>query len=175
MPRGTLFLVVGPSGAGKDSLIDRVCLHRPDLYLMPRTITRPAVTNEHVAVSNDEFAKLKRNYAFSLTWDANGLRYGISRDLEGRLADGQSVVLNGSRSIVDDVVERFRPARVIYVSARLDVLANRLRERGRENESEIELRLARAGRGAPKGPDVIAIDNSDSLEDSTTAFLTALG
>ena len=174
MPRGTLFLVVGPSGAGKDSLIARACARRPDLYLMPRTITRPADAGAHVAVTEEEFSALKRSYAFSLNWDANGLRYGISRDLEARLEAGQSVILNGSRSIVEDATARFDPTRVIYVSARLDVLAHRLRERGREDDNEIELRLARADRGAPKGPNVIAIDNSDSLEESSTAFIAAL-
>ncbi len=174
MPRGTLFLVVGPSGAGKDSLIARACSYRSDLYLMPRTITRPALTDQDVAVTEEEFSELKRAYAFSLCWDANGLRYGISRDLEARLEAGQSVILNGSRSIVDEVVSNFEPTRVLYVSARLDVLARRLRERGREDDDEIDLRLARAERAAPSGPNVVAIDNSDSLEDSAAAFIAAL-
>ena len=174
MPRGTLFLVVGPSGAGKDTLIASAQLRRPDLYLMPRTITRPAKDNEHIAVSEEEFAALKRSYGFSLSWDANGLRYGVSRDLEARLEAGQSVILNGSRSIVTDVTERFKPSRIIYVHARLDVLAHRLRSRGREDDDEIELRLARAERAAPKGPNVSAVDNSDSLDDSSEAFLAAL-
>ena len=174
MPRGTLFLVVGPSGAGKDALIAEACLRRPALYLMPKTITRPAEADEHIPVTEEEFAKLKRDYAFSLSWDANGFRYGISRDLEARLEAGQSVILNGSRSIVADVLEKFEPARIIYVSARLDVLAQRLRERGRESDEEIELRLARADRAAPKGPSVFAVDNSDSLEDSVAVFLEAL-
>jgi len=174
MPRGTLFLVVGPSGAGKDSLIAGSRLRRPALYVMPRTITRPAEKNEHIAVSEEDFARLKRDYAFSLSWDANGFRYGISRDLEARLEAGQSVILNGSRSIVDEVLEKFQPARIIYVSARLDVLAQRLRERGRESDDEIELRLARADREAPKGPSVCSVDNSGSLEESMTGFIEAL-
>lgn len=169
-------MVVGPSGAGKDALIESVRLRRADLYVMPRTITRPADTDaeEHIAVSEEEFSELKRDYAFSLSWDANGLRYGISRDMEARLEAGQSVMLNGSRSIVDDVTERFQPSRIIYVHARLDVLAHRLRSRGREDEDEIESRLARAERAAPKGPNVVAVDNSDSLDDSSAAFLAAL-
>ena len=175
MTRGTLYLVVGPSGAGKDTLIASARIRRPDLYLMPRTITRPAKDNEHIAVTEEEFSALKRGYGFSLNWDANGLRYGISRDLEDRLEAGQSVILNGSRSIVDDVTARFQPSRIIYVHARLDVLAQRLRERGREDDNEIDLRLARTERAAPKGPGVITIDNSDSIDDSSEAFLSALG
>ena len=174
MPRGTLYFIVGPSGAGKDALIERVRSRRPDLYLMPRTITRPAIADEHVEVTEEEFATLKRRYAFCLSWDANGLRYGISRDLETRLEAGQSVILNGSRGIVDEVTEQFQPSRIIYVHARLDILAHRLRSRGREDENEIELRLARAERAAPKGPNVIAVDNSDSLDDSSEVFLAAM-
>ncbi len=174
MPRGTLFLVVGPSGAGKDSLICEACRKRPDLYLMPRTITRPAEADEHTAVSEEKFAELKRDYAFSLSWDANGLRYGISRDMEARLEAGQSVIVNGSRSIVGDVLEKFDPTRVIYVTARLDVLSRRLRDRGRESGDEIDIRMARAGRSVPVGPDVIKIDNSDSFDESLAVFLEAL-
>lgn len=174
MPRGTLYFVVGPSCAGKDTLIEKACIERPDLYVMPRTITRPAPDGDHVSISEDEFAKLKRGYGFSLNWDANGVRYGIPRDLEARLEDGQSVIVNGSRSIVTDVQTKFEPVKIINVTARFDVLARRLRERGRETNEEIELRLGRADRSIPKGEGVVNIDNSGSLEDSVPAFVAAL-
>ena len=174
MPRGTLFLVVGPSGAGKDTLIDATCRQRSDLYLMPRTVTRPAPDGEHIEVSTEEFSALKRSYGFALSWDANGVRYGIAREIEDRLEGGQSVILNGSRSIVAEARDRFQPLRIIHVIARLDVLSRRLRERGREDAQAIEDRLGRADREAPRGADVVTVDNSDTIEDGLAAFLEAL-
>lgn len=174
MPKGTLFFVVGPSGAGKDSLISAACSERPGLLAMPRTITRPASNGEHIEVSPQEFAEMKRNGQFSLNWDAHGVRYGISKDLKDHLDAGISVIVNGSRGIVDDVRTDFSPIRIIHIVAPLDVLARRLRNRGREDEDEIDHRLGRSARLAPRGPDVVTIDNSGSLEDGVAAFLAAL-
>lgn len=175
MPRGTLFFVVGPSGAGKDTLISAALERRPDLYLMRRTITRPARDGEHEAVSTEEFSALKRANIFALHWDAHGLRYGVSQDLDGRLESGQSVILNGSRSVIYDVRDRYDPLKIIQISAPLDVLSRRLRERAREDADDIEYRLGRAERGVARGRDVVNIDNSRDLEEAITAFIAALG
>lgn len=174
MPRGTLFLVVGPSGAGKDTLIEEACRRNPQIFLMPRIVTRRTAQDSDPTVSPEEFATLKRDHAFSLSWDANGIRYGIERDLEERLKAGQSVLLNGSRTIVSEARARFEPIRIIHVTARFDILSRRLRQRGREDADAIENRLGRAERDAPHGPDVITVDNSGALADGITAFLAAL-
>jgi ribose 1,5-bisphosphokinase len=175
MPQGTLFFVVGPSGAGKDTLIAEAMKRRPDLHLMQRTITRPAVDAEHEAVSTEEFTARIRDDHFSLQWDAHGTRYGVSRELDTVLSQGKSVILNGARSIVPDVRERYDPLKIIQVTAPLDVLAKRLRERGREDADDIEYRLGRAERGAARGPDVVDVPNGGALEDGVIAFLEALG
>lgn len=175
MPQGTLLFVVGPSGAGKDTLIAEAMKRRPDLHLMQRSITRPAVDAEHEALSTEEFAARIRADQFSLHWDAHGRRYGISRDLDTVLSQGKSVILNGSRGIVTDVRERYDPLKIIQVTAPLDVLSKRLRARGREDADDIEYRLGRAERGAARGADVVDVANGGSLEDGVRAFLEALG
>lgn len=174
MPKGTLFLIVGPSGAGKETLATQVCQHCPELYLMPRIITRPAVDGEHISVSIEEYASLKRNYGFALFWDAHGSRYGVSRKMEERLASGQSVVLIGSRSIVDEARSKFQPLKVIQLVAKLDVLSKRLRQRARDTEDDIDRRLGRADRSEPRGGDVITIENSGTCEEGLTLMLAAL-
>lgn len=141
---------------------------------MPRFVTRSNETPPHIAITSEEFATRKRANGFVLSWDANGWRYGVSKDLEDRLAAGQSVILNGSRSIVDLARSSFSPLKVIHVTAPLDVLSRRLRERGREDAESIEHRLARAERMAPNGPDVCHVDNSGTLEDGIDRLLTAL-
>ncbi len=172
--RGTLFLVVGPSGAGKDTLIAEASSKRPDILVMPRSVTRPATDEINIEVSFDEFSKLKRANHFALSWDAHGLHYGVARELEDLLASGQSVIVNGSRSIVDEAREKFSPMRIIHVVAPLDLLSRRLRQRGREDEFDIDRRIGRSSRAAPKGPDVITIDNSKTVEEGLASFMEAL-
>jgi len=174
MPKGTLFLIVGPSGAGKDTLVNMVLQRRTDLYLMPRTITRPTVDGGHISVSAEEYAALKRNYEFALSWDAHGSRYAIGRDIQDRLANGQSVLVIGSRSIVDEARSKFHPLKVIQLVAKLDILSRRLRQRDRETEDDIDHRLGRADRSGPNGADVTTIDNSGTLEEGLALMLAAL-
>ena len=82
MKRGTLFLVVGPSGAGKDTLLDaaRARLAGDSRFFFPaRTITRPtdAGNEAHNAVTDAEFSPLSAAGGFLLEWKAHNLSYGI--------------------------------------------------------------------------------------------------
>jgi len=169
-----MYLIVGPSGGGKDTLISAALSARPDLIVAPRYITRPATDGEHIEISPQEFAELKRLGRFSLTWDAHGQRYGISRDIDELLESGKPVIVKGSRSIVQDARADFSPLRIIHIVAPLDMLARRLRDRGREDEDEIDHRIGRSGRLAPRGHDVVTVDNTGSVEDGVAALLAAL-
>ena len=176
MAKGTLYLVVGPSGSGKDTLIDAARKARPDLHFVQRAITRPrnAGGESHTPYTPEEFAAEKRMNGFVLAWDAHGYRYGVPASLTERLAAGQSAVLGASRFVVNEARALFDPLRIVHVTARLDDLARRLRERGREDAEEIEGRIARATRDAPRGPDVVTIDNSGTIEQGIAAFLAVL-
>ncbi len=177
--RGTLFLVVGPSGAGKDSLLDgaRAALAGDERYLFPqRIITRPADAGgeAHRAVSVQTFAEMRAAGAFALAWYANGLDYAIPAEIDRRLADGRHVVVNVSRTIADEARRRYRPLRVIAVTAPAEVVAARLAGRGRESEAEIAERLARGALALPQGPDVTVVVNDGSLESGIARMLEAL-
>jgi phosphonate metabolism protein PhnN/1,5-bisphosphokinase (PRPP-forming) len=171
--RGTLFLVVGPSGAGKDSLIAAARDRLPPRYVFPqRTITRPreAGGEDHLEVSTDAFERLERERAFALSWRAHGLRYGIPASITAELAGGRHVVINVSREIVPAARRLFSPLRVIEVTAPLELRAARLRERGRESEGAIGSRLARTQAVEPDD----TIVNNGLLETAVAAFLAAL-
>jgi phosphonate metabolism protein PhnN/1,5-bisphosphokinase (PRPP-forming) len=139
-----LVLVVGPSGAGKDTLLNaarRALTHDQRFRFVRRVITRPADPDgeDHEPVSADEFAARD----FALQWQAHGLRYGIPTDICGDIAAGIVVVANVSRAVIADAASRF-PVQVIEVTAPPSVLAARLAARGRETADDIALRLARA-------------------------------
>ncbi|MFN4282968.1 MAG: phosphonate metabolism protein/1,5-bisphosphokinase (PRPP-forming) PhnN [Alphaproteobacteria bacterium] len=179
MVRGTLFLVVGPSGVGKDSLLDgaRAALADGDYVFARRVITRPADAGgeTHYEASAADFAAMREAGAFALSWRANGLDYAIPAEIETHLAHGRHVVANVSRTVIDEARARYRPLRVICVAAPAEIVARRLAARGRESAADIAARLARGGALAvPEGPDVAVVVNDASLETGITRMLTAL-
>jgi phosphonate metabolism protein PhnN/1,5-bisphosphokinase (PRPP-forming) len=176
--RGTLVLVVGPSGAGKDSLIAwcRAHLSGNDAVVFPRrVVTRPADAGaeDHDVASEAKFAAALARGTFALHWRAHGLGYGIPATIASDLEAGRNVVVNVSRAVLDEARERFPPVRVAVVTAPPEVLAERLRRRNREDVEDIAARLARAAAYAPAGPDVVIIDNGGSL-DAAGAALAAV-
>ena len=175
--RGTLFLVVGPSGAGKDTLIAAARQRLPgEAYLFARrVVTRPAEVGAeaHEPATAAEFAALAQAGGFALRWSAHGLCYGIRTDIAEALAAGRHVVANVSRRIVAPARARFAPLAVVEVTAAPEVLAQRLAARGREGAASIAERLARADAVPVEGP-VRRIDNSGDLAAAADAFVCAL-
>ncbi|MBS0559097.1 MAG: phosphonate metabolism protein/1,5-bisphosphokinase (PRPP-forming) PhnN [Proteobacteria bacterium] len=168
-----LVLVVGPSGAGKDTLLDaaRTALaDDPRFRFIRRAITRAADAGgeQHEAVSPAEFARRR----FALAWHAHGLDYGIPEDIEADLAQGRVVIASVSRAVIAEAAQRY-PVRVIEVTAPPEVLAERLRSRGRETADEIAGRLARAV-PLPAGIDAEIVSNDGTLEEGARRFLAAL-
>lgn len=177
--RGVLFLVVGPSGVGKDSVLDgaRAALAADHGFLFPRrTITRPADAGGelHDAMTPQAFEAAEAAGAFCLSWRAHGLAYGIPRAVADALAAGRSVVVNVSRTVIDQARRELAPVRVLAITASPEALAARLRGRGRESEDEIARRLARAAAFAVAGEDVITLSNDGALADTVAACVALL-
>lgn len=177
--RGFLFLVVGPSGVGKDSLIDgaRHWLADDLSYHFPkRIITRSeeAGGEDHQAATAADFERLEADGAFMLSWGAHGHRYGIPRSAADALAQGRSVVVNVSRQIIDLARQKWAPVRVVVVSAPREVLAERLTARGRETADVIQSRLDRADAYRIEGDDVRSLINADRLDRAIDCFVALL-
>jgi ribose 1,5-bisphosphokinase len=135
---GALVLVVGPSGAGKDTLIaaarDRLA-GDPRFVFARRMVTRDAVAEveDHDTISRQDFATGRDSGAFALCWEAHGLGYALPRSIEPDVAAGRVVVANGSRAIVGEAVRRYPSCRVLLIDADPAVRAQRLLGRGRES------------------------------------------
>lgn len=147
MSRGTLFLMVGPSGAGKDSLIRAAAealADDPAYVFARRVITRPADSEreDHEPVSAEEFRRRAENDEFMLSWSVYDTRYGIPASYEGDLAAGRHVIANVSRTVVGPGMADHAPARVIQVTAPREVLQARLQVRA--DPATAAARLARA-------------------------------
>ena len=147
---GCLVLVVGPSGAGKDTLIRlaRAALAGDPRYVFPRRlVTRPPSGDE----DNDEideaaFARGCAAGAFALHWRAHGLGYAIPAQAADRVVGGHVVVCNVSRRIVEEARERGLPVSVVEVTAPPKILARRIAARGRPEDGDLAARLAREAR-----------------------------
>lgn len=163
---GVLCLVVGPSGVGKDSLLTGVRERLKDRFSFPRrVITRSADAGDedHEAVSPQRFAQLEARGELGLSWRAHGLAYGVRKSALSDLQQGRGVVVNVSRSILDEVRARFPRVRVFSITAPEAALRRRLYGRGREEASAIEARIARALALRVEGPDVTEIANDADL------------
>ena len=144
---GRLVLVVGPSGAGKDTLIDAARVGRrdtSDVVFPRRVITRPSsAAEDHDTVSEQAFDQAVAEGAFAIWWAAHGLRYGIPRAIDTELQAGRTVVCNVSRTVVPQVRERYVNVAVVLVTAPADVLAARLARRERSSDGDVAERISR--------------------------------
>lgn len=179
MARGTLFLVVGPSGAGKDTLIAgaRAALEPGGAHVFPRrAITRPAEAGEedHEAVSPEEFAAREAAGGFFAAWRAHGLAYGLPACIAAALDSGRHVVANVSRTILGGVAERDPCAVIVEISAPAELLAERLAARGREDKAGTARRLAREGAPYPDGVPVRRVVNDGTPEAGIARMVAAL-
>ena len=172
-PASRIFAVVGPSGAGKDTLIAGAIAARPDLVLVRRVITRPteAGGEPFEGVTEAEFHARKARGDFALDWQAHGLHYGIPR---AQVAGPGPVIFNGSRAALADALRVFPGLRVILITAPDAVLAARLAARGREDAADIRARLKRAAFTLPPGITAETVVNDGSLQDGVARLLAAL-
>jgi ribose 1,5-bisphosphokinase len=192
---GRLIYLIGPSGSGKDSLLDaaRERLAERDCVIVRRVITRSAeaVGEDAIGVSPAEFDQQEAAGGFALSWRANGLAYGIPRQIDDWLAAGQDVLVNGSRAYLPEARQRYPELLAVLLQVDEAVLRQRLLARGRESAEQIEARLARnrsfvvggasaatVAAEAPPTPGsterLIVLNNSGSLEQTVTQMLHLL-
>lgn len=176
---GCMIAVVGPSGAGKDTLMAyaaQAFSDRSDVVFARRVITRNASAGgeDHDGVCEAEFEKLNADGRFAVSWEAHGLLYGIPVETKHAVAKGTIVIANGSRSALGLFRAAYSNLVVINVTARPEVLAMRLEARGRESKEDILRRLNRSSLGVIGDYRVITIDNSGEMEVSGRAMIDAV-
>jgi len=178
--KGHLVVVVGASGAGKDSLLNAAKARfetEPRIEFVQRIITRECdpATEIHDSLTEEQFLEQQQGNAFSVWWQANGLYYGLPVSMHEALAQGQLLIANGSRAALPAIRATFSSLTVVHVTASAEALAERLVRRSRESPAEIEQRLLRNQSIQPiVGEDVLTIDNSGARETAINQFLFML-
>lgn len=176
MMAGRVFAVVGPSGAGKDSLMAAVLAAQPELHLVRRVITRRADAGgeDFEPATAKEFDRRQAQGEFVLHWQAHGLKYGIPASELTAAQRGRDVMFNASRAVLEEAAQKIPDLTVLHVTADAAVLAKRLAGRGRETPEDIEQRLARAAMPLKTTLPLVEIDNSGPLENAVAAVLALL-
>jgi phosphonate metabolism protein PhnN/1,5-bisphosphokinase (PRPP-forming) len=172
-----LVLIVGPSGAGKDTLLDaarEALADDPRFVFARRSITRPADAGgeAHEALSEAAFEARRAAGGFALWWRAHGLSYGIPAAVEAELAAGRVVIASVSRAVVTEAASRY-PVRVVEITAPPAVLASRLAQRRREHAEGISERLSRQI-ALPDNLAVLRVVNDGSVEQGAAHLLDAI-
>ncbi|MEO0542704.1 MAG: phosphonate metabolism protein/1,5-bisphosphokinase (PRPP-forming) PhnN [Pseudomonadota bacterium] len=172
---GVLFVFTGPSGSGKDSLINWLrsrLADDPSMHFVRRVITRDDGGNEeHDCVTREVFEEKRIAGAYAVTWEAHGLSYGIPAAVLTHTASGGHAIMNGSRRALPAIASVFKDLQVINLHVAREILAQRLLARGRESAEEISTRLARQAGTIPTGIMVTQLDNSAHIDDAGQAAL----
>ena len=172
---GRVIWLMGPSGSGKDSLLSALRQREhPQLLVAHRYITRAANagSENHIALSEQEFFTRAGQNLLALSWHANGYYYGIGIEIDLWLHAGFDVLVNGSRAHLPQARARYASALPVCLQVSPDVLRSRLQSRGRESEKEIAQRLERAERYTPA--DCHILNNDGSLLQSVDNVLSLI-
>ncbi len=155
---GTLFIVSGPSGAGKTTLINEVRKHLEPLgirlyFSVSHTTRKPRAGEEegknYYYVSPERFEEMAAEGEFLEHAHVHANRYGTSKaEVVSRLDRGEDVILDidyqGARQIGDDPDLEPRSLNVFIFPPSIEALERRLRDRGLNTDDEIEIRLRKA-------------------------------
>lgn len=165
---GRFILVVGPSGAGKDTLIGlarAACAGDRNVVFPRRVVTREASAFEqNEQISLDAFRQARTRGDFAVYWEAHAHCYALPRTIDDDIRAGRTVVANVSRTVVDAIRRGYADVTVVSITAPPDVLAERLAARARSSDGQIEHRLSRAVDGLTTAPDVTIV-NIGGVED----------
>lgn len=165
---GRLILVVGPSGAGKDTLLGlaRAACADVDCIVFPRRwVTREASPFEdNEAISPEAFRLARERGDFAVHWEAHGHGYGLPRAIDDDIRAGRSVVANVSRGVVDAMRSSYADVTVVAITAPSKILAERLAARARNSDGPLSDRLSRVVDSNSVKPDV-TITNVGDVED----------
>ncbi|MCW5691688.1 MAG: phosphonate metabolism protein/1,5-bisphosphokinase (PRPP-forming) PhnN [Pseudolabrys sp.] len=174
---GHLVLVVGPSGAGKDTLIAgarQALSGDEDFVFVRRIVTRPGNSAEdHDSIDDAAFVRARDGGAFGLWWGAHGNHYALPAAIDGAIRDGRIVIANVSRGVIDAARARYAAVTTVLVTAPAEVLAARLAGRQRDSDGPLGERIKRNDAYAAFTADIV-IDNSGTPADGIARLVSSI-
>ena len=181
MSRGNIYIISGPSGSGKDTILKEVLKIRSDVFFSISHITRKMRVGEvegdkYHFISREEFEEQLAKNAFLEYNEYSGNYYGTPKaPIEEHLSKGDDVVIecdvNGAsalRDILTDVTSIF------IMPPSFEVLRKRLVGRGTETTEQVERRMNEALNEIRRADEYDYIVVNDDLESAVEDFLTVL-
>ena len=177
--RGGLILVVGPSGAGKDSILHGAAeaLKADNRFIFPRrVVTRvsDAAAEDHETLSVQAFEAMQKAGGFILWWQAHGNHYGIPASVANELLTNHVVALNVSREIIPEATMKFPNLAVVEITADPELRIKRVTQRGREAAASAQNRALREVSPYPPMLNIHRIENNGTLAEAVVCFVTIL-
>ncbi len=176
-----VFVITGPSGVGKGTLIRGLMERHPQLELSVSATTRAPRPGEADGVdyhflSREEFDKRVAEEAFVEHADYAGRSYGTLRsELEARVQDGTPVVLEievqGARQVRAAMPEAVQ---VFIAPPSLEALRTRLIGRGTDDTEEVERRLRVAEQELAAQPEFGHVVVNDRLDEALEQLSTVV-
>jgi len=153
MRKGNLFIISGPSGAGKGTLVRELPPRVHDLWVSVSVTTRAPRPGEvegrhYFFVSCEEFDRLANNDGLIEWAEVHGNRYGTPREeVEAKIAEGRQVILEIDPQGAFQVKSLMPASVLIFIMPpSWEELERRLEGRGSETKAQVETRLATAKR-----------------------------
>lgn len=187
MAKGTLFYVIGASGAGKDSIMryarEQLGTEKLDgdinqnftgVMFAHRYITRAVELQgeNHIELSPVEFRQRLSAGLFSMHWHSHNTDYAIGSEIDTWLEKGLNVVVNGSRRYFPEAFKRYPEMKPIFIQVSKEKLKQRLLARGRETLEQVESRLERAVQfNQIVNENMIVINNDEALSVAGDKFI----
>ena len=153
MPKGTLFIITAPYGAGKTTLVDALVapIGKENIHVSVSHTTRPLRPGEENGVnyhfvSQDEFMAMLREGKFLESAEVYGYHYGTSQQqVDETLQAGVDTILEIDWQGAEQVRNLIPEACTIFIlPPSIESLYQRLTERGQDGEDTIARRMQHA-------------------------------
>ncbi len=178
--KGRLFIVSGPSGSGKDTVLKRLLSVNPDIFFSISTVTRqmrsPEETDKYNFTTVERFKKMILNNELLEYNEYCGNFYGTpAAPVNSAIEDGRNVIVEVDVNGKNNICKKYKGAVTVFIMPpSVSVLKERLSGRGTEKAEVIEKRMTEAIREIKDACNYDYVIINDRLEDAVNNMQTII-
>ena len=181
MNNGRLFILSGPSGCGKDTILKRVLAQIPEVLFSISSITRPMRSDEipgekYNFISVNEFKDLIQNDGLLEYNIYLGNYYGTpKKPIDDAISTGKEIIIEVDVNGASNIRKLYPDAISIFIlPPSIDVLEKRLNDRGTEPQSIIKKRVIEARSEISRASEYDYIILNDNLDDAVLDLISII-